>query len=66
MSLFMHQLLSPFAAFGGVVGERHFKAAARSLAAFAVLVNGYARQLGMQGLGHATHLGVVRRQLTPR
>ncbi len=50
-----------FAAFGSVVGERHFKTAARSLAAFAMLVNGYARQLGEQGLGHAANLRVVRR-----
>jgi hypothetical protein len=48
------------------VGERYLKSAARSLAAFAVLVNRYARQLGEQGLGHAAHLGVVRHHFTPR
>jgi hypothetical protein len=55
-----------FATAGSEVGERHFKAAARSLAAFAVLVNRYARQPGEQGLGFAAHLGVVRHHLTPR
>jgi hypothetical protein len=55
-----------FATSGSDVGERHFKAAARSLAAFAVLVNGYARQPGEQGLGHAARLGVVRHHVTPR
>jgi hypothetical protein len=55
-----------FATSGGDVGERHFKAAARSLAAFAVLVNGCARQLGEQGLRHAAHLGVVRRHAGQR
>ncbi len=50
-----------FAVCGSIIEERHFKATARSLAAFALLVNGYARQLGEQGLGHAAHLGVVRR-----
>jgi hypothetical protein len=58
MPLLIRWLPSLLAAFGG---ERHFKAAARTLAALAVLVNGYARQLGEEGLGHAADLGVLRR-----
>jgi hypothetical protein len=53
MPLFIRWLPPLFAAFGGI-GERHFKAAARSLAAFAVLVNGYARQLGEEAASPST------------
>jgi hypothetical protein len=73
MPLFIRWLPSLIAALGGI-GEYHFKAAAAawSLAAFAVLVNGYARQLGEEGLGHAVclpeggsrHDKATRRQVT--
>ena len=58
---FLRRLQRLFAAFGSVVGKRHFKAVTRYLAAFAALVNGYVRQFGEQGLSYAAHLGVVRR-----
>jgi hypothetical protein len=47
-----------FATSGSDVGERHFKAAAGSLAALATLVNQYARHFGEQG---PARLGVDRR-----
>src|SRR5829696_6355339 len=47
---------------GVVVGSRNLEAAARSLTTVAPLVDGHARYLCDQSLGHATHLGVVRCQ----
>src|SRR5215212_5551698 len=45
----------------GVVGRGHLEAAPRPLASIATLANRHPRQLGDQGLGQATNLGMARR-----
>jgi hypothetical protein len=50
----------------GSAVEFYFEAAARSLAAIAVLVDRHTRQLGKQGLRHSTHLRMFRRYASER
>jgi len=50
----------------GIVGRYYLEAAARPLAAIAVLVDRNTCQLGKQGLRHPTHLRMVRRYPSER
>jgi hypothetical protein len=63
---YRYSLWRPPLVLRGASGSRYLEAAARPLATVATLVDGYACQLGHQGLGHAANVRMVRRNSSQR